>query len=129
MVRFVHMRDTVGEIRAACLLVRALVAAGMHSEAQVAAAKARHRFKSLGTADIRVQALEPRLLWAEGLLLDVEGERPAARELLLRALNAFEDLGDDRSAEAVRAAHAALRNVPTQRQPPASQSGMRVSGQ
>jgi hypothetical protein len=124
MTRFAWMDNRVGEVRAACLFVRALAAGGMHAEAEVELARAKDWWASDADKDPRTQALRPRIDWADGVMLAHRERAPdAARSALLSALTEFDRLGDGRSAMAVREALDDLPfAVPGQRRTPGDES-------
>lgn len=108
MWAFERMGNVVGEIRSACLLSRALVAAGLVGEARQQIRFADSKLERLPT--VCRQADEPlrgRLLFASSIALRAASRTGEAhlslgeQELLLQAADIFRKLDDGRSRQAV----------------------------
>ncbi|GIJ48343.1 hypothetical protein Val02_52290 [Virgisporangium aliadipatigenens] len=99
-----RMGNRPGELRARCVLARALVAAGepVPAEEHIKYV-ADHLPELVGEAPSASGPIEARLAWARGDLLRARGGRQDdARSALLSASTKFEDLDDIQSQNAVR---------------------------
>jgi tetratricopeptide (TPR) repeat protein len=107
VLRFHRMENPVGEIRARCLLVRALAAANRLADAEQQMHVAFQRLADLDGQDLggAREPLEARLYWAQGVLglrrADNADDLDEARGVLIRAAGIFDDLADGRSRAAV----------------------------
>jgi hypothetical protein len=92
------MRNTIGAVRARCLLARALVAAGKPTEADDELQIARQELgqPNLASADV-LRPIKARLAFAYGELLLHQRRYPEAREVLADAISAFAEECDRRS--------------------------------
>lgn len=109
VVAFRHMEDRAGEIRARCLLVRALAAAGRDTLAQEQLVTAERLLSTLSATYPGAALLQPlrgRLEWARGVMLasSAPDQSGRAHGALVKALAIFADLKDERPRAAVKRA-------------------------
>lgn len=103
VLAFQRMGNRVGELRARCLLIRALVAAGKLTEAAGQVHLAGQQLDELPAyADVARDPIKARVAWAKAVWLDADDQRPAARQELLDARGIFLKLEDGRSRGAVQ---------------------------
>jgi tetratricopeptide (TPR) repeat protein len=111
---FMAISDDIGVVRAQCLLVRILVAAGDRVQAQQQMHEIERVFGRLDaeTTPRIMPPLEARLLWAKGLLCQMEGDLAAADRHLLVAIGIFDDLGDGRASDTLTRIRTAMSRPP-----------------
>lgn len=134
LLAFQRMGNPVGAVRARCLLVRALTAAGRLSEAEVHCARAVSALRGLpASGALARSALTARLRRAHGELLLEQGRQAGrddlvgqAREELTAAVHLLDELGDWQARDEIMQ----LRDGPRGRLPDAAgQPGVAGAGE